>query len=362
MEDKKKCKCLYVLEPLQWILTSLVISYNIICIIIACCKRPGACNNKHCPCQKDNSSCGAHCGCSSQPETLKKNHPSSPVSPPKTQKKKMKKLPSSLDPEQEKKRKSPSIDDMLGRMHQGFSTYGETDFDKEIALGEGTTAIAEDTQVGEESPTSRAAYHPQDINDAEAIASSDNHDHPGSAAVATAASCDINAKETLITFTGSCWVCHSTEHKESKCPNAKDDKYDGNYEKNRMRYLELKAIEMKKEKTCCRCTTKKKLSEFFLPDWYKERVCKHCRKLEVKTCCRCMTKKKLPEFFQRDRDKDESQCVCKACRKLEVKVCNMCITWKKRHGFKKEQWDLNDESPRICKHCFKIIGGRFDEK
>ena len=100
----------------------------------------------------------------------------------------------------------------------------------------------------------------------------------------------------------------------------------------------------------------------FLPDWYKERVCKHCRKLEVKTCCRCMTKKKLPEFFQRDRDKDESQCVRKACRKLEVKVCNMCITWKKRHSFKEEEWDLNDESPRICKHCFKIIGGRFDEK
>ena len=66
---------------------------------------------------------------SSQPETLKKNHPSSPVSPPKTQKKKMKKPP----------RQSPSIDDMLGRIHQDFSTYGITDFDKEIALGEGTS-------------------------------------------------------------------------------------------------------------------------------------------------------------------------------------------------------------------------------
>ena len=84
------------------------------------------------------------------------------------------KLPSSLDPEQEKKRQSATIDDMLGRMHQGFSTYGETDLDEEIAFGEGTTAIAEDSQVGEESPTSRAVYHPQDINDAEAIASSDN--------------------------------------------------------------------------------------------------------------------------------------------------------------------------------------------
>ena len=73
MEDKKKCKCLYVLEPL--ILTSLVISYNIICIIIACCKRPGACNNKHCPCQKDNSSCGAHCGCSSDKCKNRKRRP-----------------------------------------------------------------------------------------------------------------------------------------------------------------------------------------------------------------------------------------------------------------------------------------------
>ena len=120
--------------------------------------------------------------------------------------------------------------------------------------------------------------------------------------------------------------------------------------------LTQQAIEMKKEKTCCRCTTKKKLSEFFLTDWYKdERICKHCHKLEVKMCCRCMTKKKLPEFFQRDRDKDESQCVCKDCRKLEDKVCNMCDTWKKRHSFKKEQWDLNDESYRICQNCFKII-------
>jgi len=66
---------------------------------------------------------------SSQPETLKKNHPSSPVSLPKTQKKKMKKPP----------RQSPSIDDMLGRMQQGFFTYGITDFDEEIALSEGTS-------------------------------------------------------------------------------------------------------------------------------------------------------------------------------------------------------------------------------
>ena len=95
-----------------------------------------------------------------------------------------------------------------------------------------------------------------------------------------------------------------------------------------MRYHELKAIEMKKEKKCSRCNTKEKLSGFFLRDWYK----------------------------------DESECVCKACRKLEVKVCNMCNTWKKRHSFKEEEWDLNDESPCICKHCFKIIGGRFDEK
>ena len=92
-----------------------------------------------------------------------------------------------------------------------------------------------------------------------------------------------------------------------------------------MRYHELKAIEMKKEKKCSRCNTKEKLSGFFLRDWYK----------------------------------DESECVCKACRKLEVKVCNMCNTWKKRHSFKEEEWDLNDESPCICKHCFKIIGGRF---
>ena len=165
-----------------------------------------------------------------------------------------------------------------------------------------TSAIfdVEDTLVGEESPTSS--------NDAEAIASSDNHDHHGSAAVATTASFDIHGKETLLTSTGSCWICHSTEHKESKCPNAEDDKYDGNFEKNLMRYLELKAIEMKKEKKCSRCTTKQKLSGFFLRDWYK----------------------------------DESECVCKDCRKLEVKMCNMCNTWKKRHSFKTEEWDLND--------------------
>ena len=131
-------------------------------------------------------------------------------------------------------------------------------------------------------------------------------------------------EETLITFTGFCWRCHSTEHNTYKCPTAKDDKYDGNYEKNRMWYLELKAIEMKKEKKCSRCKTKKKLSGFFLRDWYK----------------------------------DESERVCKDCRKLEVKMCNMCNTWKKRHSFKEEEWDLNDGSPRICKYCFKIIGGR----
>ena len=67
-------------------------------------------------------------------------------------------------PEQEKKRQSLSIDDTLRRFHQDFSTYGLTDFDREIALGEGTTAIAEDTQVGEESPTSRAVYLPQETD------------------------------------------------------------------------------------------------------------------------------------------------------------------------------------------------------
>jgi len=132
----------------------------------------------------------------------------------------------------------------------------------------------------------------------------------------TQTSCDINGKEKLITFTGFCWRCHSTEHNTYKCPNAKDDKYDGNYEKNRMRYLELKEIEMKKEKKCSRCTTKKKLSGFFLCDWYKD---------------------------------ESERRVCKDCRKLEVKVCNMCNTWKKRHSFKKEQWDL---FPRICKVCY----------
>ena len=129
-------------------------------------------------------------------------------------------------------------------------------------------------------------------------------------------------EETLITFTGFCWRCNSTEHFIKKCPHAKDAKYDGNYENNRMRYLELKAIEMKKEKTCC---------------W-------------------CMTKKKLPEFIQRDWYKDESELVCKDCRKLEVKMCNMCNTWKKRRSFKEEEWDLNDETNRICRYCFKMIG------
>ena len=131
--------------------------------------------------------------------------------------------------------------------------------------------------------------------------------------------------ETLITLTRFCWRCHSTEHNTYKCPNAKDNEYDGNFEKNHMRWLELKEIEMKKEKKCSRCITKKKLPGFFHCDWYK----------------------------------DESERVCKDCRKLEVKMCNMCNTWKKRHSFKEEDWDLDDESPRICKHCFKIIGGRF---
>ena len=143
--------------------------------------------------------------------------------------------------------------------------------------------------------------------------------------VACDAAVSTTEEETLITFTGFCWRCHSTEHNTYKCPTAKDDKYDGNYEKNRMWYLELKAIEMKKEKKCSRCKTKKKLSGFFLRDWYK----------------------------------DESERVCKDCRKLEVKMCNMCNTWKKRHSFKEEEWDLNDETNRICRYCFKMIGGRF---
>ena len=139
--------------------------------------------------------------------------------------------------------------------------------------------------------------------------------------VARDAAVSTTEEETLITFTGFCWRCHSTEHKESKCPNANDDKYDGNYEKNRMRYHELKAIEMKKEKKCSRCNTKEKLSGFFLRDWYK----------------------------------DECERVCKDCRKLEVKMCNMCNTWKKRHSFKEEQWDRKDESKyRLCNHCVSI--------
>ena len=192
-----------------------------------------------------------------------------------------------------------------------------------------TSAIfdAEDTLVGEE-----AVYHPQESNDAEAIASSDNHDHPGSAAVATTASFDTHGKETLITFTGFCWRCHSTEHKNAyKCPNAKDDKYDGNFEKNHMRYLELKAIEMKKEKKCCRC----------------------------------MTKKKLPEFFHCDWCKDEGECVCKDCRKLVVKNCYTCWTPKKKHSFKTEQWYCNEESDRVCNVCLKYkerIGNVWGKK
>ena len=188
-----------------------------------------------------------------------------------------------------------------------------------------TSAIfdVEDTLVGEESPTSS--------NDAEAIASSDNHDHHGSAAVATTASFDIHGKETLLTSTGSCWICHSTEHKESKCPNAEDDKYDGNFEKNLMRYLELKAIEMKKEKKCSRCTIKKKLSGFFLRDWYK----------------------------------DERERVCKDCRKLVVKNCYTCWTPKKKHSFKTEQWYCNEESDRVCNVCLKYkkrIGNVWGKK
>ena len=70
MEDKKKCKSsMYVLEPLQWILTSNMYHF------IACCKCPGTCNTKHCPCQKDNSSCGAHCGCSSDKCMNRKKRP-----------------------------------------------------------------------------------------------------------------------------------------------------------------------------------------------------------------------------------------------------------------------------------------------
>jgi len=42
---------------------------------IACCKCPGTCNTKHCPCQKDNSSCGAHCGCSSDKCKNRKKRP-----------------------------------------------------------------------------------------------------------------------------------------------------------------------------------------------------------------------------------------------------------------------------------------------
>jgi len=141
--------------------------------------------------------------------------------------------------------------------------------------------------------------------------------------VARDAAVSTTEEETLITFTGFCWRCHSTEHNTYKCPNVKDDKYDGNYEKNRLRYLELKAIEMKKEKKCSLCITKKKLSGFFHCDWYK----------------------------------DECERVCKDCRKLEVKMCNMCNTWKKRHSFKEEQWDRKDESKyRLCKYCFNIIG------
>ena len=42
--------------------------------------------------------------------------------------------------------------------------------------------------------------------------------------VACDAAVSTTEEETLITFTGFCWRCHSTEHKESKGPNAKDDK------------------------------------------------------------------------------------------------------------------------------------------
>jgi len=56
---------------LQWKLT--IVSYNI--SFIACCKCSGTCNTKHCPCQKDNSSCGAHCGCSSDKCKNRKKRP-----------------------------------------------------------------------------------------------------------------------------------------------------------------------------------------------------------------------------------------------------------------------------------------------
>jgi len=177
--------------------------------------------------------------------------------------------------------------------------------------------------------------------------------------VACDAAVSTTEEETLITFTGFCWRCHSTEHNTYKCPNAKDDKYNGNFEKNHMRYLELKAIEMKKEKKCCRCMTKKKLPEFFHCDWCideGECVCKDCRKLEVKVCCRCTTKKKRPEFFQSDWNKDESERVCKDCRKLVVKYCYTCWTPKKKHSFKTEQWYCNEESDRVCNVCLKYKG------
>ena len=218
------------------------------------CKCGGTCNDKHCPCQKDNLSCGDGCRCSSDKCTNRIKRP-----------------------------------DIRGFFLRDAAELEQMKLEYE---------------------------HAKEVLDTL------------NSLVACDAAVSTTEEETLITFTGFCWRCHSTEHKESKCPNANDDKYDGNYEKNRMRYHELKAIEMKKEKKCSRCNTKEKLSGFFLRDWYK----------------------------------DESECVCKACRKLEVKVCNMCNTWKKRHSFKEEEWDLNDESPCICKHCFKIIGGRFDEK
>ena len=39
------------------------------------CNCPRICNSKHCPCQKDNSSCGAHCGCSSDKCKNRKKRP-----------------------------------------------------------------------------------------------------------------------------------------------------------------------------------------------------------------------------------------------------------------------------------------------
>jgi len=105
------------------------------------------------------------------------------------------------------------------------------------------------------------------------------------------------------------------------------------------------------EKKCSRCKTKKKLlSGFFLHDWYKdesERVCKDCRPAKQKRIERIESKLATSVGGMQLR---ECRCL------INIKVCNMCNTWKKRHGFKKEQWDRNDESDRICNRCFNIVG------